>query len=126
MTNNSSAQNVLGTPLVACSCQPMTGFYRDGYCRTGGQDYGSHVVCAVMTEDFLRFTKAQGNDLSTPKPELQHFPGLKPGDRWCLCAARWQEAFEVGQAPQVCLEATHVRALEVINLKDLQRHCAIE
>ncbi|MBP0020048.1 MAG: DUF2237 domain-containing protein [Cyanobacteria bacterium SBLK] len=115
------AKNVLGTPLESCCTSPMTGFYRDGHCHTGGQDYGSHVVCAQMTPAFLEFTKARGNDLSTPVPAYQ-FPGLKPGDRWCLCAARWQEAFEIGVAPPVNLSATHIRALEVIALEDLKKH----
>ncbi|MEM9543617.1 MAG: DUF2237 domain-containing protein [Cyanobacteria bacterium P01_E01_bin.42] len=114
-------KNVLGTPLECCCTSPMTGFYRDGYCQTGEQDYGSHVVCAQMTPAFLEFTKARGNDLSTPVPAYQ-FPGLKAGDRWCLCASRWQEAFEIGVAPPVNLAATHVRALEVIALEDLKKH----
>lgn len=115
------AKNVLGTPLECCCTSPMTGFYRDGYCNTGGQDYGSHVVCVKVTPAFLQFSKAQGNDLSTPVP-MYDFPGLKPGDRWCLCASRWQEAFEIGVAPPVILAATHVRALETIALEDLQKH----
>lgn len=99
----------------------MTGFFRDGCCNTSDEDVGSHTVCVVMTADFLRFSKARGNDLSTPAPQYG-FPGLKAGDRWCLCAARWQEAFEAGQAPLVVLTATHQRALEVINLADLKKH----
>lgn len=117
------AQNVLGTPLQACSTDPMTGFYRDGCCHTGPQDRGLHTVCAVMTDEFLRFTKAQGNDLSTPRPSM-NFPGLDPGDRWCLCAARWQEAMEAGVAPPVDLAATHERALTVVDLDDLKAHAA--
>lgn len=119
--SHGNAKNVLGTELAVCSTDPMTGFYRDGCCNTGGQDVGIHVVCAVMTADFLEFSKARGNDLSTPMPMYQ-FPGLKPGDRWCLCAARWKEAFDAGMAPQVCLEATHVSALEYASLEELQEH----
>lgn len=113
------AKNVLGTDLLPCCTSPMTGFYRDGKCNTGMGDLGVHVVCAEMTEDFLRFSKTRGNDLSTPLPELG-FPGLKPGDRWCLCVTRWQEAFEAGQAPPVILAATHMAALEFVDLEDLQ------
>ncbi|BAW95746.1 hypothetical protein NIES970_06590 [[Synechococcus] sp. NIES-970] len=115
------AKNVLGTTLQPCSTDPMTGFYRDGCCTTGANDFGRHVVCAQMTAAFLDFTKNQGNDLSTPMPQY-NFPGLKPGDRWCLCAARWQEAFEIGVAPPVILEATHAKALEIVRREDLQRH----
>ncbi|NET01407.1 MAG: DUF2237 domain-containing protein [Sphaerospermopsis sp. SIO1G1] len=115
------AKNVLGTKLEVCCTSPMTGFYRDGFCQTGGQDFGMHVVCAQVTAEFLEYTKSQGNDLSTPRPEYS-FPGLKPGDGWCLCAARWQEALEAGVAPLVVLEATHMRALEVCNLDDLQKY----
>jgi len=110
------AKNVLGGPLETCSVDPMTGFFRDGCCHTGAGDLGSHVVCAQMTEPFLSYTKAQGNDLSTPMP-VYHFPGLQPGDRWCLCAARWKEAYEDGVAPPVVLEATHEQALQVIPRK---------
>jgi uncharacterized protein (DUF2237 family) len=117
-------KNVLGTKLEICCTSPMTGFYRDGFCTTGGQDTGMHVVCAQVTEEFLQYTKSQGNDLSTPAPYFS-FPGLKPGDCWCLCAARWQEALEDGVAPTVVLEATHARALEVCNLADLQKHRVI-
>ena len=113
-------RNVLGEPLDVCSITPMTGFYRDGCCNTGQEDIGSHTVCAVMTGAFLDFPKSRGNDLSTPMPELG-FPGLKPGDRWCLCASRWQEAFEAGQAPRVVLRATHNRALAHCSLVDLKR-----
>ena len=118
------AKNVLGTKLELCCTSPMTGYYRDGFCTTGGQDMGMHVVCAQVTEEFLQYTKSQGNDLSTPAPYF-NFPGLKPGDCWCLCAARWQEALEAGIAPPVVLEATHARALEVCNLADLQKHRVI-
>ncbi len=115
------AKNVLGTNLEICCNSPMTGYYRDGFCNTGGQDSGMHVVCAQMTAEFLEFTKLQGNDLSTPVPQF-NFPGLQPGDRWCLCAARWQEALDAGVAPPVVLSATHARALEACNLGDLQQH----
>ncbi len=113
--------NVIGGELEVCCTSPMTGFYRDGFCRTGGQDFGSHVICAELTQEFLEFTKSRGNDLSTPAPEY-NFPGLKPGDRWCLCASRWQEALEAGVAPPVILSATHPRALEVVSLDDLKKH----
>jgi uncharacterized protein (DUF2237 family) len=115
-----SQKNVFGEPLAACSDTPLTGFFRDGCCNTGPQDFGSHTVCAVMTADFLAFSKKAGNDLSTPVPEFD-FPGLKPGDQWCLCAARWREALEADMAPKVKLAATHQRALEIIDLKDLKR-----
>jgi hypothetical protein len=112
---------VFGEPLQSCSQAPATGFFRNGCCDTSAEDVGSHTVCAVMTEAFLAFSKARGNDLSTPLP--QHgFPGLKPGDRWCLCAPRWQEAFEAGQAPRVVLRATHLGALGFCALDDLKRH----
>lgn len=114
------ARNVLGEPLDICSMNPMTGFYRDGCCNTGEEDIGSHTVCAVMTAGFLEFSKSHGNNLSTPVPELG-FPGLKPGDRWCLCAPRWQEALEAGQAPRVVLRATHEGALAHCSLRDLKR-----
>ena len=118
------AKNVLGTNLQSCCTSPMTGFYRDGMCNTGMGDLGVHVVCAEMTEEFLQFSKGRGNDLSTPQPELG-FPGLKPGDRWCLCVSRWQEAFEAGLAPPVVLGATHMAALEFVDLEDL-RSCALD
>ena len=113
--------NIFGTPLEECSMHPKTGFYRDGCCNTGPQDRGLHLVCAIMTKEFLKFSREVGNDLSTPIPAYQ-FPGLKPGDRWCLCALRWQEAFEAGVAPLVVLEATHEKALQVIDRADLLRH----
>lgn len=116
-----SARNVLGTELETCCTSPMTGFYRDGKCSTGAGDFGAHVVCAQMTEEFLEFTKQRGNDLSTPVPGF-NFPGLKPGDRWCLCASRWQEALEAGAAPPVALSATHASALEYVSLSELQQH----
>jgi uncharacterized protein len=115
--------NVLGGPLECCCREPLTGFYRDGYCRTGSEDQGLHTVCAVMTAEFLRFSAARGNDLSTPVPEFD-FPGLAPGDRWCLCVTRWQEAFEAGCAPAVLLGATHLSALEFVSLEDLRAHAA--
>ena len=113
------AQNVLGTELEPCSADPLTGFYRDGCCNTGGDDAGIHVVCAVMTEDFLAFSASVGNDLSTPNPTFG-FAGLKPGDRWCLCAARWVEALEAGKAPQVVLASTHMAMLEYSTLDELR------
>jgi uncharacterized protein (DUF2237 family) len=115
-----TAYNVLGEPLEVCAMKPMTGFYRDGCCNTGREDIGSHTVCAVMTAAFLDFSKSRGNDLSTPMPELG-FPGLKPGDRWCLCAPRWQEALEASEAPRVVLRATHQGALSYCSLADLKR-----
>jgi uncharacterized protein (DUF2237 family) len=117
----SEGLNVLGGPLEACGYDPMTGFWRDGSCRTGGQDLGVHAVCAVMTEEFLAYSSSVGNDLSTPHPELG-FPGLGPGDRWCLCAGRWQQALEAGVAPPVVLEATHALALEFSSLDDLRAY----
>lgn len=113
--------NVFGDPLATCSTSPMTGWYRNGCCETDGQDRGSHTVCAVVTADFLAFSASRGNDLSTPRPEFG-FPGLRPGDRWCLCAARWREAWEAGCAPRVHLQATHRRALAVIDLATLKAH----
>jgi hypothetical protein len=115
------ARNVLGGTLADCSHDPLTGFYRDGCCNTGPDDMGAHVVCAVVTEAFLAFSRERGNDLSTPRPQF-HFPGLKEGDRWCLCAARWREAFDAGVAPRVVLAATHERALEICRLEDLKAH----
>ena len=116
-----AAKNVLGTLLQSCGTSPMTGFYRDGCCNTGGGDLGLHIVCAEMTEQFLRFSASRGNDLVTPNP-LFGFPGLKPGDRWCLCAQRWKEAFQAGLAPPVVLQATHMSALEFVDLDELQAH----
>ncbi len=111
-------KNVLGTPLQICCNDPVTGYYRNGYCQTDETDRGLHVVCAVMTREFLQYTKSRGNDLSTPRPEFM-FPGLKEGDKWCLCAGRWKEALEDGKAPKVDLEATHEKALEVVSLESL-------
>jgi uncharacterized protein (DUF2237 family) len=112
--------NVLGGDLEPCSFDPVTGFYRDGYCRTGS-DPGFHVVCAVMTEEFLEFSVSRGNDLVTPQPQWM-FPGLEPGDRWCVVAARWQEALEADVAPPVVLEALHASVLEFVSLADLEAH----
>jgi uncharacterized protein len=114
------SRNVLGERLESCSAAPATGFYRNGCCDTGPEDHGSHTVCVVMTAEFLAFSKARGNDLSTPMPEYG-FPGLKPGDRWCLCAPRWHEALTAGQAPRVALRATHEGALEYCMFADLKR-----
>lgn len=113
--------NVLGTKLIPCSLDPLTGFYRDGNCRTGPGDTGTHVVCAVMTEEFLQFTRSRGNDLSTPMPYF-NFPGLRPGDSWCLCASRWKEAYREGKAPPAILEATHRKALEILEFEWLLEH----
>jgi uncharacterized protein (DUF2237 family) len=114
-------RNVLGSSLAGCCTSPVTGFYRNGRCDTGPQDFGAHVVCTRMSEKFLQFSKGRGNDLSTPMPEYG-FPGLKPGDCWCLCAARWQEALEAGMAPPVSLLSTHERALDYITLADLKKY----
>ena len=116
-----NAKNVLGQPLQSCSVDPMTGFFRDGCCRSGAEDIGLHLVCSVMTDEFLAFSKSRGNDLSTPVPQFR-FPGLKAGDRWCLCVLRWKEAFEAGLAPKIVLESTHISTLEFVDLEDLQRH----
>ncbi len=113
--------NVFGEPLVPCSSSPLTGFYRNGYCSTGPDDAGRHVVCAVMTNEFLAFSKSVGNDLTTPRPEFA-FPGLMAGDRWCLVALRWAEALNAGMAPRVVLAATHQGALRYVRLEDLKRH----
>ena len=117
------SRNVLGGVLQTCSTEPLTGFFRDGCCNTGSQDLGSHTVCAVVTTEFLRFSQERGNDLSTPRLEYG-FPGLKHGDSWCLCAQRWQEAFEAGCAPMVALEATHLDVLNLCALKVLQLYAA--
>ena len=115
------SRNVLGERLEGCSAQPVTGFFRNGCCDTSREDTGSHTVCIVSTEEFLAFSKSVGNDLSTPIPEYG-FPGLKPGDRWCLCAPRWQQALEAGKVPRVVLQATHEGALEYCALDDLKRY----
>ena len=117
----SHASNVLGGPLQPCSFDPPTGFYRDGCCHTGPGDHGLHTVCIHATAEFLRFSRAAGNDLSTPVPEYA-FPGLRPGDQWCLCVTRWQQALEADCAPRVVLAATHISALEFVALEDLKRH----
>ena len=112
--------NVLGQPLVPCSFDPLTGFFRDGCCKTNEQDAGSHLVCAIVSNDFLQFSLKRGNDLITPRPEYQ-FPGLVPGDQWCLCITRWVEAFQSGCAPMIKLESTHIKALETVSLDTLQQ-----
>jgi len=114
-------KNIFGESLKPCCTNPKTGFYRDGFCRTNQEDNGKHVVCAIVREEFLQFSLRQGNDLITPRPAY-HFPGLRPGDKWCLCALRWKEAFEAGCAPKVVLEATDERALEYIDINDLILH----
>jgi uncharacterized protein len=117
------ARNVVGTELQPCGTDPVTGFYRTGCCDTGADDVGVHIVCARVTAEFLEFSQAQGNDLSTPHEEYG-FPGLQPGDRWCLCADRWKEALDAGVAPPVVLEATHAAALEWVTLDELRQHAA--
>ncbi|MBL8502278.1 MAG: DUF2237 domain-containing protein [Rhodocyclaceae bacterium] len=114
-------RNVLGGPLGVCSEQPVTGFYRTGCCDTGPDDLGRHTVCIVASAEFLAFSKARGNDLSTPRPEFD-FPGVQPGQRWCLCAARWKEALKAGMAPKVVLNATNEATLDIVSLEDLKRH----
>ncbi|MES2978858.1 MAG: DUF2237 domain-containing protein [Pseudomonadota bacterium] len=114
-------RNVLGTELVPCSYDPLTGYFRDGCCNTDESDAGSHLVCARVTQEFLEFSLARGNDLTTPRPQWR-FAGLKPGDRWCLCVNRWKEALDAGAAPQVVLESTHEYAVRTVSLIDLQKH----
>jgi len=121
MSNSEPAKNVLGTDLQSCCTEPMTGFYRDGFCNTGVGDRGVHTVCAVMTTEFLEFTSSCGNDLSTPIPAYG-FLGLKVGDGWCLCVSRWKEALEKGVAPPVRLEGCHIKSLEVVTLDHLKQH----
>ena len=121
MDDPAMEHNVLGSELVPCSYDPLTGYFRDGCCTTDETDGGSHVICTKVTAEFLAFSKARGNDLSTPQPQWR-FAGLKPGDRWCLCANRWKEAYEAGVAPPVVLESTHIRALEFVLLEDLEKH----
>jgi uncharacterized protein (DUF2237 family) len=116
-------KNVLNGELKCCCMKPLTGFYRDGFCKTGADDRGSHTICVRVTDEFLAFSKSRGNDLSTPRPEFQ-FPGLKDGDKWCLVAVRWQEALEAGAAPEVILEATHEAALQYVSLEDLRKYQA--
>tara|TARA_B100000902_G_C26919246_1_gene720873 strand:+ start:262 stop:654 length:393 start_codon:yes stop_codon:yes gene_type:complete len=113
--------NVFGQPLELCCNSPITGFYRDGFCNTGSSDYGTHVVCSIMTKEFLEYSKSMGNDLSTPN-EMYAFPGLKPGDKWCVCVLRWKEAFDAGKAPKVILEATHDKALKYVTIEQLISH----
>ncbi len=120
---NPTALNVLGQTLMACSYAPLTGYFRDGCCNTREDDTGSHVVCARVTTEFLEFSLSRGNDLITPRPEYR-FPGLKAGDRWCLCALRWKQALDAGLAPPVFLESTHIRALDFVTLEQLQS-CAV-
>lgn len=112
------SKNVFGEKLITCSTEPVTGFYRDGCCETGPDDNGTHTVCAQVTQEFLEYSAAMGNDLMTPRPEFR-FPGLKEGDRWCLCASRWYEAYKAGKAPNVVLEATHEKTLELIPMETL-------
>ena len=114
-------KNVLGTPLQPCCQEPVTGFFRDGFCHTCPEDTGRHTVCVILTEAFLRYSKEQGNDLSTPRPEWQ-FPGLKPGDKWCLCAGRWKQAWEAGEAPRVVLASTNEATLAVVTRSVLEEH----
>ena len=122
MSNTVSEQkNVLGSPLAPCSTSPMTGWYRDGFCRTDQNDQGSHTVCAQLTGTFLEYTKSLGNDLSTPRPQFG-FPGLRAGDKWCLCAGRWREALRAGVAPTVILEATHENALRTNSLNEMSNN----
>ncbi|MES2182730.1 MAG: DUF2237 domain-containing protein [Pseudomonadota bacterium] len=121
LTKKPQDKNVLGTALQSCSTDPLTGFTRNGCCETGPEDHGSHTVCAQVTDEFLAFSISRGNDLSTPRPEYG-FEGLKAGDRWCICAARWLEASEAGFAPPVILESTHIKCLEIVSLADLKYH----
>lgn len=125
MPEKDTAINVLGSDLAPCSTQPMTGFFRDGHCNTCAEDHGSHTVCAIMTAEFLAYSKYVGNDLTTPMPAFG-FPGLKPGDGWCLCAARFLQAHDEGCAPEVRIEATHRRALEIVPLDVLRQHAVTE
>ena len=120
-TPQHKAKNVLGTDLQSCCVDPLTGYYRDGYCQTGPSDYGVHTVCAIMTDEFLAYTSSCGNDLSTPNPAYG-FPGLKAGDGWCLCVSRWKEAMDKGVAPPVILEGCHEKSLSVVSLSDLKSH----
>ena len=123
MTDKDPSLNVLGGALELCSQEPQTGFFRDGHCNTCAEDHGSHTVCALMTAEFLAFSKYVGNDLSTPRPEFG-FPGLKPGDQWCLCAARFLQAHDEGCAPRVRLQSTHARALDIVALEVLEQHAS--
>ena len=125
MSAQEIARNVLGEPLSPCSFEPLTGFYRDGCCKTGPDDVGSHLVCATMSDEFLQFSYARGNDLITPRPEWR-FAGLQAGDQWCLCLSRWLEALEAGCAPKIKLESTHLKALERVDLETLKRYDAAQ
>ena len=118
---NNVALNVLGQPLVPCSFEPLTGFFRDGCCKTNEQDIGSHLVCAIVSDEFLKFSLAKGNDLITPRPEYQ-FPGLVAGDQWCLCLNRWIEAVQASCAPMIKLESTNIKALEIVSLNLLEQY----
>ena len=124
MADEPPRMNVVGKPLQACCHSPKTGFARDGFCRAIDADHGTHTVCAIVTQEFLQFTQSRGNDLITPRPE-HAFPGLKPGDRWCLCALRYREALKAGKAPNVVLESTDARTLEYVPLADLQAHAHV-
>ncbi len=121
MTTTKTSLNVLGEPLENCSCNPMTGYLRDGFCNTTPDDFGTHVVCAIVTEDFLKYSLSKGNDLITPKPHWK-FPGLKPGDKWCLCVSRWKQAEKANVAPSVDLKATHELALKFVSLELLKKY----
>jgi uncharacterized protein (DUF2237 family) len=125
MRFDETALNVLGEELEPCCNDPVTGFYRNGCCETGPEDLGLHTVCAVMTAEFLAYSKSAGNDLSTPQPQF-HFPGLKPGDRWCLCAPRWKEALDAGMAPPVVLASTHEETLAIVTLVVLKDYAAVD
>ena len=127
MTKNTlvTALNIIGEPLEICSCQPMTGWHRDGFCKTDLADEGKHIVCCIMSESFLRYSKAQGNDLTTSIPRFG-FNGLKPGDHWCLCALRWKQAYEDGMAPLVDIKSTALEALEIINKEFLLKHAYLD
>ena len=124
MSEKEMVTNIFGDEIEACCYDPMTGYFRDGFCNTDEHDYGSHVVCAVMTDDFLEFSKSKGNDLSTPRPEF-NFPGLKEGDSWCLCAARWLEAYQYNSAPKIYLKKTHLESLRIIDF-DILKEYAID
>lgn len=117
------SKNVFGNPLIPCSTQPMTGAFRDGCCNTDHRDIGTHTVCAIMTDEFLAYTKSVGNDLQTPRPEYQ-FPGLKAGDKWCLCVSRWKQAYLAGMAPMVVLEASHIKCLDYVSFEMLLEYMA--
>jgi uncharacterized protein (DUF2237 family) len=119
--NYKQMKNIFGEPIKSCCTKPITGFFRDGFCRTNEEDEGKHVVCVVVTAEFLHYSKSRGNDLTTPRPEYS-FPGLQPGDKWCLCALRWKEAFDAGFAPKVVLEATDESALDYVDINDLILH----